>query len=176
AALGALQVPGRPVKLALTRQQMFCLVGYRTPTIQRFRLGAARDGRLTAIIHDVVELTSRFEEFAEQTAVPTRLMYASPNRRTRHRLAALDVPKPSWMRAPGETPGMFAGEVAMDELAVLCGLDPSELRIRNEPAVEPGSGKPWGNRHLVDCLQEGALRFGWSRRDPQPRRRIEGGW
>jgi xanthine dehydrogenase YagR molybdenum-binding subunit len=176
AALAAMQVPGRPVKLALTRQQMFCVAGYRTPTIQRFRLGATRDGRLTAIIHEVVELTSRFKEFAEQTAVPTRLMYASPNRRTRHRLAALDLPKPSWMRAPGETPGMFAGEVAMDELAVACALDPVELRIRNEPERDPASGKRWGNRHLIECLREGARRFGWSGRDPRPRRRAEGVW
>lgn len=176
AALAALRAPGRAVKLALTRQQMFCLAGYRTPTIQRFRLGATRDGRLTAIIHDVVELTSRFKEFAEQTAVPTRLMYASANRRTRHRLAALDVPKPSWMRAPGETPGMFAGEVAMDELAVACGLDPIELRVRNEPERDPESGKRWGNRHLFECLREGARRFGWSQRDPRPRQRNEAGW
>jgi xanthine dehydrogenase YagR molybdenum-binding subunit len=176
ASLAALRVPGRPVKLALTRQQMFVVAGYRTPTIQRFRLGATRDGRLTAIVHDVVELTSRFKEFAEQTAVATRLMYASANRRTRHRLAALDVPKPSWMRAPGETPGMFAGEVAMDELAVACGLDPIELRVRNEPERDPASGKPWGNRHLVECLREGARRFGWSGRDPRPGQRREGGW
>lgn len=176
AALAALRAPGRAVKLALTRQQMFCMAGYRTPTIQRFRLGAAQDGRLTSIIHDVVELTSRFREFAEQTAVPTRLMYASPTRRTRHRLAALDLPKPSWMRAPGETPGMFAGEVAMDELAVACGLDPIELRVRNEPERDPESGKPWGNRHLVECLREGARRFGWDRRAPKPRQRIEAGW
>jgi len=176
AALAALRAPGRAVKLALTRQQMFTLAGHRTPTIQRFRLGAKRDGRLEAIIHEVVEQTSRFQEFAEQTAVPTRLMYASPNRRTRHRLAALDVPKPSWMRAPGETPGMFAGEVAMDELAVACGLDPIELRVRNEPERDPESGHPWGNRHLVECLREGARRFGWSERDSRPGQRTEGGW
>jgi xanthine dehydrogenase YagR molybdenum-binding subunit len=175
-ALAALRVPGRAVKLALTRQQMFTLAGHRTPTIQRFRLGATRDGHLQAIIHEVVEQTSRFQEFAEQTAVPTRLMYAAPNRRTRHRLAALDVPKPSWMRAPGETPGMFAGEVAMDELAVACGLDPIELRVRNEPDRDPESGNAWGNRHLVACLREGARRFGWSGRDPRPGRRIEGSW
>lgn len=176
AALAAWRTPGRAVKLALTRQQMFCVAGYRTPTLQRFRLGATRDGRLTAIIHEVIELTSRFKEFAEQTAVPTRLMYACANRRTRHRLAALDVPKPSWMRAPGETPGMFAGEVAMDELAVACGLDPIELRVRNEPERDPESGKPWGNRHLIECLREGARRFGWSTRDPRPRQRTEGNW
>ncbi|MDE2448860.1 MAG: xanthine dehydrogenase family protein molybdopterin-binding subunit [Gammaproteobacteria bacterium] len=176
AALVALRVPGRAVKLALTRQQMFTLAGHRTPTIQRFRLGATRDGHLTAIIHEVIEQTSRFQEFAEQTAVPTRLMYAAPNRRTRHRLAALDVPKPSWMRAPGETPGMFAGEVAMDELAVACGLDPIELRVRNEPGRDPESGNPWGNRHLIECLREGARRFAWGNRDSRPGRRSERGW
>ena len=175
-ALAALRAPGRAVKLALTRQQMFTLAGHRTPTIQRFRLGAKRDGRLTAIIHEVIEQTSRFKEFAEQTATPTRIMYAAPNRRTRHRLAALDVPKPSWMRAPGETPGMFAGEVAMDELAVACGLDPIELRVRNEPERDPESGKPWGNRHLLECLREGARRFGWSGREPRARLRTEGSW
>jgi xanthine dehydrogenase YagR molybdenum-binding subunit len=176
AALAALRVRGRAVKLALTRQQMFTLAGHRTPTIQRFRLGATQDGRLTAIIHEVTEQTSRLKEFAEQTAVPTRVMYAAPNRRTRHRLAALDVPKPSWMRAPGETPGMFAGEVAMDELAVACGLDPIELRVRNEPERDPESGKPWSGRHLIECFRQGARRFGWSGRDPAPGRRREKGW
>ncbi len=98
----AAQAAGRPVKLALTRQQMFALVGYRTPTIQRIRLGADDgDGRLMAIAHDVVEQTATIHESAEQTAVPTRMMYAAPNRRTTHRLARLDVPVPSIMRAPG---------------------------------------------------------------------------
>ncbi|HEY8296173.1 MAG TPA: molybdopterin cofactor-binding domain-containing protein, partial [Micrococcaceae bacterium] len=140
AALAAQCSNGRPVKVALTRQQMFSLAGYRTPTIQRVRLGADSDGRLTAIAVDVIEQTSKIKEFAEQTALPARMMYAAPNRRTTHRLAALDVPVPSWMRAPGECPGMFALEVAMDELAEACGLDPIELRIRNEPDVDPESG------------------------------------
>ncbi|HZS83656.1 MAG TPA: xanthine dehydrogenase family protein molybdopterin-binding subunit [Stellaceae bacterium] len=176
AGLAAQMVPGRPVKFALTRQQMFWLAGYRTPTIQRIRLGAGRDGRLTAIVHEVIEQTARFKEFAEQTATSTRIMYASPNRRTSHRLAKLDVPVPSWMRAPGETPGMFAGEVAMDELAVACGLDPIALRIRNDPAADPQSGKPWSGRKLVECLREGARRFGWDRRAPNPAARREDGW
>ena len=132
----------RAVKLAVTRQQMFTLTGYRTPTIQRLRLGADRDGRLSAIAHDVVEQTSTVQEFAEQTAVATRMMYASPNRRTTHRLVALNLPSPSWMRAPGECPGMYALESALDELAIACDLDPVELRIRNEPAVDPESGNP----------------------------------
>ncbi|MGY5883606.1 xanthine dehydrogenase family protein molybdopterin-binding subunit [Modestobacter lacusdianchii] len=163
-ALAARAVPGRPVKLALTRQQMFFLAGYRTPTIQRMQLAADRRGQLSAIAIDVVEQTSRVKEFAEQTGVPTRMMYASPNRRTTHRLAALDVPIPSWMRAPGECPGMFGPEVAMDELAEELGIDPVELRVRNEPEVDPETGKPWSSRNLVRCLREGAERFGWSGR------------
>ncbi|MFG2735823.1 xanthine dehydrogenase family protein molybdopterin-binding subunit [Streptomyces harbinensis] len=176
AALAARALPGRPVRLALTRQQMFCLAGYRTPTILRCSLGADRDGTLTALAVDVVEQTSRIKEFAEQTGVPARIMYATANRRTTHRLAALDVPVPSWMRAPGECPGMFGPEVAMDELAERLGMDPIDLRVRNEPEVEPGSGKPFSSRNLVGCLREGAERFGWSRRDPRPGVRRRGAW
>jgi xanthine dehydrogenase YagR molybdenum-binding subunit len=175
AAMAAKMV-GRPVKVAVTRQQMFAVVGYRTPTIQRMRLGASTDGRLAAISHEVVEQSSTVREFAEQTATPTRVMYAAPNRRTRHRLARLDVPTPSWMRAPGECPGMYALECAIDELAIACGLDPIELRVRNEPDVEPESGKPFSSRNLVACLTQGADRFGWSRRDPTPAGRRDGPW
>jgi xanthine dehydrogenase YagR molybdenum-binding subunit len=176
AAMAARAVPGRPVKLALTRQQMFFLAGYRTPTIQRMQLAADRSGHLSAIAIDVVEQTSRIKEFAEQTGVPTRMMYAAPNRRTTHRLAALDVPVPSWMRAPGECPGMFGPEVALDELAGELGIDPVQLRIRNEPEVDPETGKPWSSRHLVECLTEGARRFGWHDRDPRPAVRRDGDW
>jgi xanthine dehydrogenase YagR molybdenum-binding subunit len=172
----AAQVAGRPVKLALTRQQMFSLAGYRTPTIQRLRLGADSQGRLTAIAHDVIEQTSAIHEFAEQTAIATRMMYAAPNRRTTHRLARLDLPANSWMRAPGECPGMFALESAMDEMAIACGLDPIELRIRNMPASDPESGHPFSSHGLSACLLEGARRFGWQRRDPTPRKRQEGRW
>jgi xanthine dehydrogenase YagR molybdenum-binding subunit len=175
AALAARHVQ-RPVKLAVTRQQMFVFTGYRTPTIQRLRLGADAEGRLTAISHEVFEQSSTVREFAEQTAVPTRTMYAAPNRHTSHRLARLDVPTPSWMRAPGETPGMYALECAMDELAIAAGIDPVELRIRNEPEVEPESGVPFSSRHLVACLREGAERFGWAGRDPTPGTRRDGRW
>jgi xanthine dehydrogenase YagR molybdenum-binding subunit len=176
AALVARTLPGRPIKLALTRQQMFSLTGYRTPTIQRAFLAADRSGRLTAVALDVVEQTSRIKEFAEQTALPARMMYAAPNRHTTHRLAALDVPVPSWMRAPGECPGMFGPEVAMDELAERLGMDPIELRIRNEPDVDPESGRPFSSRNLVACLRTGAQRFGWADREPRPGRTQEGEW
>jgi xanthine dehydrogenase YagR molybdenum-binding subunit len=161
----AAKVVGRPVRLAVTRRQMFTFTGYRTPTIQRLRLGADLDGRLTAIGHDVVEQTSTLREFAEQTAAVTRMMYAAPDRLTTHRLVALDLPTPAWMRAPGECPGMFGLESAIDELAVACGMDPIELRVRNEPDVEPESGDRFSSRNLVGCLREGATRFGWAGRE-----------
>ncbi|HEU5038307.1 MAG TPA: xanthine dehydrogenase family protein molybdopterin-binding subunit [Nocardioides sp.] len=176
AALASQTTDGRPVRLAVTRQQMFTLTGYRTATISHFRLGADADGRLTAIEHRVQEQTSRVREFAEQTASPTRMLYAAPNRRTSHRLARLDVAVPSWMRAPGEMPGVFAHEVAMDELAEACGLDPIELRVRNEPDTDPETGKPFNDRRLVDCLRRGAERFGWADRPAAPRSTEDGEW
>ena len=175
-AVMAAHVAGRPAKLAQTRQQMFGPVGYRSPTIQRVRLGAGGDGQLTAIAHEVVAQTNALYEMTEPAAVATRTMYAAPNRRTTHRLARLDLPANSWMRAPGESPGMFALESAMDELAVACGLDPIELRVRNEPAVDPETGRPFSSRGLVACLREGAARFGWAKRDLQPRQRRAGRW
>ncbi|MGK5740985.1 xanthine dehydrogenase family protein molybdopterin-binding subunit [Micromonospora sp. URMC 103] len=175
AALAARQV-GRPVRLALTRQQIFGPVGYRTPTIQRVRLGADADGRIAAVCHDAISQTSRLTEFAEQTAVYTRSMYAAPHRRTTHRLVRLDVPTPFWMRAPGECPGAYALESAMDELAAACGIDPVELRIRNEPDIDPDQGHPFTSRNLVACLTEGARRFGWADRNPRPCARREGRW
>src|SRR6266700_1782776 len=175
-AVMAARVVGRPAKLAQTRQQMFGPVGYRSPTIQHIRLGAGRDGRLTAIAHEVVAQTSALYEMTEPAAVPTRTMYATPNFLTTHRLARLDLPANSWMRAPGESSGMFALESAMDELAVECGLDPIELRLRNEPAVDPETGLPYSSRGLVACLRQGAERFGWQPRDPTPGLRREGRW
>ncbi|MCQ8187297.1 xanthine dehydrogenase family protein molybdopterin-binding subunit [Streptomyces rugosispiralis] len=175
AALAARAV-GRPVKVAATRQQMFTMVSYRTPTLQRIRLGAERDGRLTAIWHDALQQSSTLTPYCEQTVTCTRVMYAARHRRTTHRLAQLDVPTPSWMRAPGEAPGMFALESAMDELAVALGMDPIDLRVANEPSVDPGTGHPFSSRNLVACLREGAARFGWAGRDPAPGRRREGEW
>ncbi len=172
----AARAAGRPVKVALTRQQLFDVTGYRTPTIQRIRAGLDAAGRLTALAHEVAEQSSTLVEFAEQTAVSTRVMYATPALRTAHRLVRLDVATPSWMRAPGECPGMFALESAMDELAVAAGIDPVELRLINEPDTEPDSGLPFSSRNLVACLTEGAARFGWHDRDPAPGARRRGRW
>ncbi|WP_067963217.1 xanthine dehydrogenase family protein molybdopterin-binding subunit [Nocardiopsis trehalosi] len=176
AGLAARALPGRPVKFALTRQDMFRVAGYRTPTVQRVRLAADADGRLTAVEHDVVEQSARIKEFVEGCTKPTRGMYAAPNRRYRQRMATLDVPVTSWMRAPGECPGMFALESAMDEAAIACGLDPVEFRVRNDTRTDPDSGKPFSTRNLVACLREGARRFGWEGRDPAPGVRRDGDW
>ena len=167
---------GRPVELALPRRQMPTVIGHRAPTLQRVRIGAEFDGTITALAHEVVTQTSTVREFVEQAAVPARTMYTSPHSRTAHRVAALDVPSPSWMRAPGEAPGMYALESAMDELASALGLDPVELRLRNEPSAEPDSGLPFSSRGLVACLREGARRFGWYDRDPAPASRQDGPW
>ncbi|MEA2468027.1 MAG: xanthine dehydrogenase YagR molybdenum-binding subunit [Thermoleophilaceae bacterium] len=165
----------RPVKLELTRDQMFSLVGYRTPTIQRVRLAADGDGRITAVEHDVVIQVSKLTDTIEDlSAKPTRMMYAGPNRRTSHRMARLDLPPPTIMRAPGEAQGSFALESAMDELAIECGIDPVELRLRNEPETDPDSGLPFSSRGLVECLKRGAERFGWEPRDAGARGRREG--
>lgn len=165
---------GRPVKVVLPRRQLAAVVGHRSPTIQRVRLGADGEGRISALAHEIATQTSTLKEFVEQAAVPSRVMYSSPHSLTTHRVAALDVPSPSWMRAPGEAPGMYALESAMDELACAAGLDPIELRLRNEPATEPDSDRPFSSRHLSECLAEGARRFGWHPRDPRPGARREG--
>ncbi|WP_229864570.1 xanthine dehydrogenase family protein molybdopterin-binding subunit [Streptomyces djakartensis] len=165
---------GLAVTVALPRRYLPAVVGHRAPTLHRLRLGAGADGRLASLVHEVTTHTSRIKEFVEAGAVPARVMYAAPHSRSAHRVAALDVPSPSWMRAPGEAPGMYALESAVDELAAALGMDPIELRVRNEPDAEPDSGAPFSSRHLVDCLREGARRFGWDGRDPRPRSRREG--
>lgn len=175
AAMAARHVQ-RPVKLALTRQQMVDLTGYRSPTIQHLRLGADADGRLRSISHDSISQTSTAEEFVEQCGAVSQVMYAAADRRTSQRVVRLDVAVPSWARAPGECPGMFALETAMDELAVTSGLDPIELRVRNEPSGDPQEHVPFSSRHLVECMRRGADVFGWDRRSPTPRTRQEGRW
>ncbi|MFI8825124.1 xanthine dehydrogenase family protein molybdopterin-binding subunit [Streptomyces sp. NPDC053431] len=165
---------GRPVRLALPRRDLPATVGHRAPTIQRVLIGAAADGTIAALAHDVVTQTSTVKEFVEQAAVPARTMYTSPHSRTTHRVVALDVPTPSWMRAPGEASGMYALEAAMDELAEAVGVDPVELRLRNEPDTEPDSGKPFSSRGLAACLRDGARRFRWAERDPRPGVRRDG--
>ncbi|MEO7375384.1 MAG: xanthine dehydrogenase family protein molybdopterin-binding subunit [Nakamurella sp.] len=175
AAMAAREID-RPVKVALTRQQLFELAGYRTPTRQRVRLGADGDGRLRAISHEAISQSSTRTQFVEQTVSGTRVMYAADHRRTTHRVVKLDVPMPSWMRAPGHAPGMFALESAMDELAVELGMDPIELRRVNEPTQDPERHVPFSSRNLIACLDAGAERFGWVRRPSAPGSMRDGVW
>ncbi|MFF6996661.1 xanthine dehydrogenase family protein molybdopterin-binding subunit [Streptomyces sp. NPDC008313] len=176
AAVMAATVLHRPVRVVLTRRQMFSLVGYRSPTAQRVRLGADADGRLRALDHQALSLTSTVHQFVEQSALMGRVMYDAEAHHTVNRVVPLDVPTPTWMRAPGEAPGSFALESALDELAEKCGVDPIVLRARNEPGAGPVSGLPFGSRNVLACFQEGARRFGWADRDPRPGVRREGRW
>ena len=163
AAHGAKAI-GRPVKVALTRQQVFSVTTHRSETIQRIRLGADKEGNIQAIGHDVMSCNLPSEQDYEGAANQTRTLYAGPNRQTRHRLVPLSIPVSSAMRAPGEAVGMLALEGAMDELAEQVGIDPIELRIRNDAKVDPTNGVPYSSRHLVECLRLGAEKFGWDRR------------
>jgi len=166
----------RPVKTVLTRQQMFHVTTHRSDTVQRIRLGADSDGRILAIGHDSFSGNLPGEQTFEGSALQTRTLYAGANRLTRHRLAALDVPIASSMRAPGEAPGLLALESAMDQLAEKLNLDPIELRIRNEPTEDPEKHIPYSSRHLVECMREGAAKFGWDKRNPKPGQVRDGRW
>lgn len=176
AAVMAATSLSRPVRVVMTRRQMFSLAGYRSPTTQRVRLGADAEGRLRALEHRCLSRTSTVHEFIESGAGPARVMYDAPAHHTENRVVELDVPSPTFMRAPGEAPGSFALESAIDELAEQCGIDPIELRLRNEPEVGPVSGLPFSTRNLPACFREGARRFGWADRDPRPGVRREGRW
>jgi xanthine dehydrogenase YagR molybdenum-binding subunit len=166
----------RPVKTALTRQQIFHVTTHRSDTIQRIRLATDRDGKILAIGHDVFSGNLPSEQTYEGAALQTRTLYAGPNRLTRHRLAPLDIPVASSMRAPGESVGLLALECAMDELAEKLSLDPVELRMRNEPSEDPEKNIPYSSRHLVACMQEGAKRFGWDKRNAKPGQVRDGRW
>jgi xanthine dehydrogenase YagR molybdenum-binding subunit len=166
----------RPVKTALTRQQIFQTTTHRSDTIQRIRLAADQSGRIVAIGHEVFSGNLPSEQTYEGAALQTRTLYAGANRLTTHRLAPLDMAVSSSMRAPGEATGMLALECAMDEFAEKLQLDPIELRVRNEPAEDPEKHIPYSSRHLVPCMLEGAPRFGWGKRNPTPGQIRDGRW
>ncbi|RVH72591.1 xanthine dehydrogenase family protein molybdopterin-binding subunit [Sinorhizobium meliloti] len=175
AALAAREAK-RPVKVALPRPFLMNNTTHRPATIQRIRIGAGRDGKITAIAHESWsgDLPGGGPEVAVQQ---TRLLYAGENRMTAMRLATLDLPEGNAMRAPGEAPGMMALEIAIDEMAERLGLDPVEFRIINDTQVDPEKPeRPFSHRNLVGCLRTGAERFGWRDRSKQPGARREGNW
>jgi xanthine dehydrogenase YagR molybdenum-binding subunit len=165
-----------PVKTVLTRQQMFHFTTHRSDTIQRIRLGASIDGKLTSVAHDTWSHSARFDNFYENASVQTRSLYAAPHRLTTHRAVKLDLPVSDSTRAPGESVGMLALEQAMDELAETLKLDPIELRLRNEPPMDPEMKVPYSSRQLVACMREGAQRFGWNKRHAVPGVQMDGRW
>lgn len=173
AALAARHV-GRPVKLVLNRKQMFFTTGHRPRSLQRVALGASPDGKLTGVVHEGTGETSRYEQFTEALTAVTDYLYSCPNVRTQYRLAQLDTGTPNHMRGPGEASGIFALESAMDELSYKFGIDPIELRRRNEPTIDEAENKPFSSRSLVQCYELGAERFGWAQRTPAPRSMRDG--
>ncbi len=170
----------RPVKLVLTRTQMFTGHGYRPQTIQKVRLGADANGKLQAIIQEAFHNTSSFEVFSDNTTGFLKQVYACENLDMPLKVAATDLATPTWMRAPGAVSGMFALESAMDELAYALKMDPMELRLVNYAEVDPVSGKPFSSKALRECYRLGAEKFGWKNRKPEPRSMRDGkllvGW
>ncbi|SCX72705.1 xanthine dehydrogenase family protein molybdopterin-binding subunit [Variovorax sp. EL159] len=168
----------RPVKTALAREQLLNHTTRRAATIQRVRLGATPDGRLTAIGHETWTSNLPGRSYYEGASRQTRLLYAAPNRMTAHRVAALDLPEAAAMRAPATASGQLAFEVALDELAEKLRIDPVQLRILNDSPHDPerGPSRPYSGRKLVECLREGARRFGWANRNPVPAQMRDGRW
>lgn len=176
----AARVAKRPVKLMLSRRDMFYGTGYRPHTTQRVALGASQDGRLSAIVHEGHQETSTYEEFTEALLSATQFLHSCPNVHTRHRLARMNVHTPTNMRAPGEASGIFALESAMDELAATLAIDPVALRLRNEPALDQSKHLPFSSRSTREAYRIAAEHFGWSRRSAEPRSMRDGrlliGW
>ena len=174
AALAA-KVVNRPVRVQLTRAQMYSMVGHQPATIQTIALGADRDGKLTGIRHDSVNPTSVFDDYVEYAAMASRHLWrASGGISTSHKVVHVNRNTPVVLRAPMEAQGHFALESAMDELAYAVGVDPVELRLRNDTETDPYSGRPFSTRALRECLTEGAARFGWDKRTPEPRSMRDG--
>jgi xanthine dehydrogenase YagR molybdenum-binding subunit len=164
----------RPVKLVLTRKQMYNGIGYRPTSRQRMAIGADRSGRITTTIHEGHTETARYGHYEDGLTGVPKFLYASPGMRSTYRVVPLDVNLPTYMRGPGATTGVFALESAMDDLAHLLGMDPIALRLRNEPDRDQTTEMPFSTRRLVECLTGGAATFGWAQRNPRPRATRDG--
>ncbi|QFU91787.1 xanthine dehydrogenase family protein molybdopterin-binding subunit [Amycolatopsis sp. YIM 10] len=175
AALAA-RVTGRPVKLVLSRRQLYFGTGFRPAYTYQVRVGADRHGRLSAMTHDIRGETSSYETFSEAMLAPGQMLYSMPNVSQAYATVPLDVNTPIWMRGPGYASAAFVIESAMDELAHELRIDPIELRLRNEPGSDESSGLPFSTRRLRECYEVGAREFGWRRRNPQPRSTTDGDW
>jgi xanthine dehydrogenase YagR molybdenum-binding subunit len=165
----AARMVGKPVKLVLRREQMYGPVGHRAPTRQTLRVGADKDGKLTALAHHTKTVSSSFDDFFEPASDISHTLYASPAIATSHEAVRVDTGTPLFMRAPGEATGSIALESAIDEMARACGMDPLAFRLKNYAEVEPISGRPFSSKALRECYRQGAERFGWERRVLAPR-------
>lgn len=175
-AAAAARLAGRPVRIVLSREGVYRVVGGRSPTEQQVALGADADGRLTAILHRGMAPKTPHSPMPEPFILPSQSVYATETMALEVRTCYLDAVANTFMRAPGEAVGTVALECAMDELAERIGIDPVELRLRNEPDKDPLSGRPFSSRNLAEAYRMGAERFGWSRRNPLPRAQREGEW
>lgn len=175
AALAA-KIVDRPVKIVLTRREMYYATGYRPQSRQTLSIGASRTGQIDALRHEVCHETSTYEEYKESLLLPTQILHSCPNLYTRYRLSPLNVHTPTYMRGPGEASGLFALESAIDELATQTGIDPVQLRFLNEPPFDQSVNLPFSSRSTRECYRLGAERFGWDRRDPRPGSMTDGQW
>ena len=176
AAVMAAKKLGKPVKVVLTRPQMFYSVGYRPEAIQHIAIGANTDGKFVGMWHDAHALTSTYENFNEGVVKMTQQLYACPNVTTKYSIYPLNLSTPTWMRGPGEATGSFPLECAIDELSYALNIDPIELRKRNYAETDPENGKPYSSKFLREAYDLGAEKIGWKARNPKPRSMQEDGW
>src|SRR5438067_9819356 len=165
-AVAAARQLGKPVKVVVSRKMMFQTVGHRPRTQQRVRLGATPDGKLVSLQHDYVFHQAILDDYHEDCGETTAFLYSVPNLRVAFGRARRHVGSPTSMRGPGAVPGLYATESAMNELADQLKIDPVQLRIINEPQLDESLGIPFSSRHMLECLQLGAVKFGWSKRTP----------
>src|SRR5579872_3221580 len=165
-----------PLKVVIDREQMFTMVGYRSPTVQKLGLGASADGKLVGMTHEATAETATYQQFSEGITALTQFIYDCPNVNTSYKLAKLDLSVPTYTRGPGETVGAYALESAMDELAFALNMDPMEFRLKNYSETDPERNLPYSSKYLRECFELGAAQFGWSKRNLEPRSIEKDGW
>jgi len=175
ALMGAKKI-GKPLKVVIDREQMFTMVGYRSPTVQKLGLGASADGKLVGMTHEATAETATYQQFTEGITALTQFIYDSPNVNTSYKLAKLDLSVPTYTRGPGETVGSYALESAIDELAFALNMDPMEFRLKNYSETDPERKLPYSSKYLKECFELGGAQFGWDKRSLKPRSVEKDGW
>ncbi|MDB5136465.1 MAG: aldehyde oxidase and xanthine dehydrogenase molybdopterin binding protein [Mucilaginibacter sp.] len=176
AALIGSKVISKPLKVVIDREQMFTMVGYRSPAVQKIGMGASADGKLIGITHDAIGETATYQRFTEGITNTTCFLYDCPNVNTTYKLANLDLSVPTYTRGPGETTGVFALESAVDELAYALNMDPLGFRLKNYAETDLEQNLPFSSKYLRECYKQGAAQFGWNKRNQKPRSVVQNGW